>query len=310
MSEILINGYLAEIDRLRRVTGRSTDRSCGRRSRTCSRTGRRRAGCRSSRSWNTRRRSRARSIPTARCCTTSGCRWGCWEAKDTADDLDAEIGKKFAQGLAEGQHPVRGHGHGGAAAGRARRAALRVTDVEALDGWSACSSPASRPEYRRVPRGRRSSRSTCRRARGAARRDRRGVCANAGFRPRRDDSGARARRSTRRRARRTCGTADPGIRLRRSSRTCSPRPRFRREPSRAAAWREACARRAVPTRRPDSSRVGSTCGSEALRPTSYPAASRASFAQVRARIERRQSKARRSRPLQRNRGLARAQVRA
>ena len=75
MSEILINGYLAEIDRLRRVTERTTEQVFARRSRTCSRTGRRAAGCISRRSSNTRRRSGPRSIPTGRCCTTCACRW-------------------------------------------------------------------------------------------------------------------------------------------------------------------------------------------------------------------------------------------
>ena len=54
------------------------------------------AGCsfprKSSRSASTR------SSPTAPSATCSTCRRGYWEAKDTDDDLDAEISKKIAKG--------------------------------------------------------------------------------------------------------------------------------------------------------------------------------------------------------------------
>ena len=44
------------------------------------------------------RSARRRSSPTARSATSSTCQRGYWEAKDTDDDLDAEIAKKIDKG--------------------------------------------------------------------------------------------------------------------------------------------------------------------------------------------------------------------
>ncbi len=62
--------------------------------------------------------------------------WGYWESKDTSDDLDEEIQKKFAKGYPPGQHSVRGFRHArahpggrrGGARGPGRRAPVWVSN--------------------------------------------------------------------------------------------------------------------------------------------------------------------------------------
>ena len=67
---------------------------------------------------------------------------GYWEAKDTHDDLDAEIQNKFNKGVSEGQYHLRGLAGGGADSGRGcgdaggyeppRRVALADTAIPRL----------------------------------------------------------------------------------------------------------------------------------------------------------------------------------
>jgi hypothetical protein len=98
MSEILINAYLAEIDRLRRITGRSTEQIVREAFKDLLKDWSKARGLSFVAELEYETAFRTRVVPDGTVLHDLRVPLGFWEAKDTSDDLDAEIGKKLAKG--------------------------------------------------------------------------------------------------------------------------------------------------------------------------------------------------------------------
>ncbi|MCK7496167.1 MAG: hypothetical protein MZW92_38470 [Comamonadaceae bacterium] len=99
MSQLLINQYLGELDRIcaRRAAARAS-RCCARPSRTCSRAGAGSTTWSSFPSTSSTPRPRTRRYVDGALLHELRVPFGYWEAKDEEDDLDEEIACKFRRG--------------------------------------------------------------------------------------------------------------------------------------------------------------------------------------------------------------------
>ena len=148
MSRLLINEYLAEIDRLRAGLGqqRRGDRPRGVQGPAQGLVAGARA-CPSSRRLHTRPAIKRTVVPDGTILHEIRVPLGYWEAKDTDDDLDEEIEKKFGARAIRRTTSSSRTPHRRAVAGRARgRCAAAMTDVEALDRLLARFFAWERPE--------------------------------------------------------------------------------------------------------------------------------------------------------------------
>jgi hypothetical protein len=98
MSRLLINEYLAEIDRLRRYSGTSTEKVVSEAFKDLLKRWSRQAGLHFVPQHDYDTALRTRVTPDGAVLHDLRVPLGWWEAKDTADDLDTEIAKKLRRG--------------------------------------------------------------------------------------------------------------------------------------------------------------------------------------------------------------------
>ena len=98
MSRLLINDYLAEIDRLRRYSGTSTEKVVSEAFKDLLKRWSRQAGLHFVPQHDYDTALRTRVVPDGAVLHDLRVPLGWWEAKDTADDLDTEIAKKLRRG--------------------------------------------------------------------------------------------------------------------------------------------------------------------------------------------------------------------
>ena len=98
MSHILVNAYLAEIDRLKRVSGKTTEQVVREAFKDLLKAWSKSAGLIFVAELEHETAFRTKVYPDGTILHDIRVPLGFWEAKDSADDLDAEIAKKFAKG--------------------------------------------------------------------------------------------------------------------------------------------------------------------------------------------------------------------
>jgi predicted helicase len=98
MSQLLVQNYLNEIDRLRRYTGSATESVISEAFKDLLKAWSRQLNWQFSAQYEFATTQRSRIRPDGTIFHSIGLPFGYWEAKDTADDLDVEIAKKLARG--------------------------------------------------------------------------------------------------------------------------------------------------------------------------------------------------------------------
>jgi len=98
MSRLLVQEYLAEIDRLRQWSGSVTEGVISEAFKDLLKAWSRQLGWQFTAQFEFASTQRSRIRPDGTIFHAIGLPHGYWEAKDTADDLDTEIGKKLSRG--------------------------------------------------------------------------------------------------------------------------------------------------------------------------------------------------------------------